>query len=159
MSVNRAIVGALALLALVAALDGLRSGGERAPAAPDEAAPERRLALRVDLASSRAEPPVPRVEIERRFAGVVSKVAVQGDLAAVAVSDVPGTSRPRAAIQIWEDGRHRLTFRVKPGSFSRGLWFTDGGTIATFAWNRRGYVYDLNGRAVLEPAYFAYETR
>ena len=163
MTSNRAVVAGVAILAVVALVDALRSE----PPPTSRAQPARRGYL-IDLESSRPGADVPRAWLRRAFPGAdpatlaVSKVAVapNDEVVAVAVSHVPGGGRrARAAIELWNGDRVVRSFAVAPGSFSLGLWFADEGrALATIGWNERGYVYDRSGHTLPQDAYFAYET-
>lgn len=51
-------------------------------------------------------------------------------------------------------------FSVDPGSFARGLWFTeDGEAIATIGADGRGRLYARNGRLIEATAFFAFDSR
>jgi hypothetical protein len=161
-TLNRLVVGAVALLAVVIAFDAVRGGGDDGErGAPIDG-------FRIDLASSRDGTWHPPASLRAAFPGdvdppsvAISKVAVApDDVVAIAVSHVTGVEPGRAAIQLWEGDRLVRAFDVPPGSFSRGLWFAgDGKYVATIGWNGRGYLYDRDGRSVRGTAYFAYETR
>jgi hypothetical protein len=153
MTANRIVVAAVALVALVATLDAVRSGDSR------ELERDRPASLHIDLESATDEQVVARNRVFGAFEGVISKSAVARDgTAAIAVSNVPGDRPPTAAIELWRKQRVVRTFRVPPGSFARGLWFTDGGLIATIGWNGRGWLWSRNGRRLQRATYFAYET-
>ncbi len=163
MSSTHAVVGAVALLVLVAAADAMRNRGAESRSAR---APQAREGFRIDLESSRRSAPQPVRRLREAFPGrapaslAVSKVAMAPDeVFAVALSYVPGDRASRAAIELWDGDRLVRAFRVPVGSFSLGLWFADGGNaIATIGWDERAHVYDRRGRRLGDDAYFAYET-
>jgi hypothetical protein len=160
MTSGRAVVAAVALVVLVAAVDGVRTGGSEPPRRPP------RDGFRIDLESSRNGTSVPVRRLLAAFPGhspervAVSKVAVApDDVVAVGLSYVPGDRAARAAIEVWDGERLVNAFPVRVGSFSLGLWFTDGGeAIATIGWDERAHVYDRTGRPLGDNAYFAYAT-
>lgn len=161
MTSSRVVVTAIAALALVAAVDGVRSGGRAEPG------PRARDGFRIDLESSRAGTQIPVASLRRAFPGppparvAVSKVAVAPDgVVAVALAYVPGGTRTsRAAIELWDGGRLLRAFHVPLGSFSLGLWFAAGGqAITAVGWDERAHVYDREGRRLGGHAYVAYET-
>jgi hypothetical protein len=160
---SRAVVAAIALVVVVAAVDGVRNGVSDRQRSVVPA----RDGFRIDLDSSRDGTSVPVQRLLRAFPGdtpdrvAVSKVAVApDDVVAVGLSYVPGDRTSRAAIELWEGGRLASAFPVTVGSFSLGLWFTeDADVIATIGWDERAHVYDRAGRLLGDDAYFAYETR
>lgn len=160
MTANRLVVGAVVVLALVAAVDALRSGAQERPR------PDKLGGFRIQLASSREGTWLPPDSLRRAFPGreppsiAISKVAVADDeVVAVGISHVPGDRPAQAAVELWEGERLVRAFPVPPGSFSRGLWFAgDGRVIATIGSNGRGYLYDRDGHRVRGRAYFAFET-
>jgi hypothetical protein len=153
MTANRVVVAAVALVALAAAFDAVR--GSDAGVQPSA----RPGALHIDLESATDEEVIARNRVFGAFEGVISKSAVSGDgTAAIGVSNVPGDRPPTAAIEIWRNEHLVRTFRVPPGSFARGLWFTDAGPIATIGWNGRGWLWSRHGRRLQRETYFAYET-
>ncbi len=159
MNWNRIVVGAIAVLALVAVYDAVQRDDE--PVSRDTSGD-----YRIDLASARHENPLPVSLLRAAFPGrrpaslAVSKVAVDADgMVAVGVSHVPGNRPATAAIELWQDETNLRSFSVPPGSFSRGLWFAgDDDAIATIGWDDRGYLYDRSGKPLSGDAYFAYET-
>jgi hypothetical protein len=151
---NRAVVAAVALIALAAVLDAMRSGEDVQP--PPR---EQRSALHIDLGSATDQRLVATERVLRAFRGVISKTARARDgVVAIGVSNVPGDERPTAAIEVWREHHLLRTFRVPPGSFARGLWFTDAGSIATIGWNGRGWLWSREGERLQRATYFAYET-
>jgi hypothetical protein len=153
MTANRLVVAAVALVALAAALDAVRGGD----AGVEQMTPP--AALHIDLESATDEEVIARNRVFGAFEGVISKSAVARDrTVAIGVSNVPGDRPPTAAIEIWRDEQLVRTFRVPPGSFARGLWFTDDGPIATIGWNGRGWLWSRGGRRLQRDTYFAYET-
>jgi hypothetical protein len=157
MTANRIVVAAVALIALAAAFDAVR-GGESKGA---QAELEHPAALHIDLASATDEPSVAGARARSRavFAGVVAKSAVARDgTVALGISHIPGDRPATAAVEIWRGERLLRAFRVPPGSFARGLWFTDAGPVATIGWNGRGWLWSRGGRRLQRDTYFAYET-
>jgi hypothetical protein len=155
MTANRLVVGVVALVALAATLDAVRghSGG------PAQQPRERPASLHIDLESATDEEVIARNRVFGAFKGVISKRAVFHDgTVAIGVSHVPGNQPPTAAVEVWRAQRLVRTFRVPPGSFARGLWFTDTGLIATIGWNGRGWLWSRQGRRLQRDTYFAYET-
>jgi hypothetical protein len=157
MTANRIVVAAVALVALTAAFDSVRGGGSEGT----QPAPDHPAALHIDLESATDEPSVAGARERSRavFAGVVAKSALARDgTIALGISNVPGDRPPTAAVEIWRGERLLRAFRVPPGSFARGLWFTDAGPVATIGWNGRGWLWSRGGRRLQRETYFAYET-
>ena len=161
MTSNRVVVAAVAVVVAVAAVDAVRSNGR------ETSARDSRDGYRIDLASSRPGTWLPPAKLRRAFPDpdpptiAVSKVAVAPDeTAAVAVSHVAGAgNRSRAAIELWDGDTLLRSFAVPIGSFSLGMWFSDGGgEIVTIGWDERAHVYDRSGRRLGDNAYFAFET-
>jgi hypothetical protein len=156
---NRLVLGAVALVVAVAAVDALRNG--------QDAGEARYGGYRIDLESARDGTGLAVSKLRDAFPAytpeslAVSQVAVAPDaVVAVGVSHVPGDRPAQAAVEIWDGDELLRAFAVEPGSFSRGLWFAaEGRAIATIGADGRGYLYDRDGRRISGTAYFAYETR
>jgi hypothetical protein len=158
MTANRIVVAAVAFIALAAAFDAVR-GGEST--AVRQQGFHRPAALHIDLASATDEPSVAGAREHSRavFAGVVAKSAVARDgTVALGISNITGDRPATAAVEIWRGERLMRAFRVPPGSFALGLWFTDAGPVATIGWNGRGWLWSRSGRRLQRDTYFAYET-
>jgi hypothetical protein len=156
MTANRIVVAAVALVALAAAFDAVRNDTGAQTVQPRSAA-----ALHIDLSSATDDPFVAGARERSRavFEGVVSKSAVARDgTIALGISNVTGNRPATAAVEVWRGERLLHSFRVPAGSFSRGLWFTDSGPIATIGWNGRGWLWTRGGRRLQRATYFAYET-
>lgn len=155
MTANRLVVVAVVLVALAAALDAVRG---HVPERPQQLS-ARPTSLHIDLESATDEDVIARNRVFGAFEGVISKRAVARDgVIAIGVSHVPGDRPPAAAVEVWRAQRLVRTFHVPPGSFARGLWFTDTGLIATIGWNGRGWLWSRQGRRLQRDTYFAYET-
>jgi hypothetical protein len=170
---SRAVVAAVALLAVVAAGDALRSAGQAEPeASPREG---RLTSWRIDRGPPPCRSLVPDAcgrylvlggSVERsgkRFLGAgllagafprsphgrVEAVRVadgHGDVLAVAVRDLAG----RGAIEVWrDDGGFAGAFALAPAEFAGGLGFSPGGhLVAAYDERGRATLYDLNGNRV-----------
>jgi hypothetical protein len=152
---SRLVVGAVAILMLVAFADAVRPRRAAVPVEAEERSPVRWLVERApDLRGRRAAPSLQ--EIEAAFPGPaggrydVSHVAAAGDgLLVVAVYRIDGLEPIRAALQLWLAGSLLHAFPVEPGSFAGGLGFGPGGSlIATFSLDGRPALYDRRGRHV-----------
>jgi hypothetical protein len=153
---SRLVVGAVAILALVAFADAVRQHGATAPMEATERRPSVRWLVEraPDLRGRRAAPSLQ--EIKAAFPGPaggrydVSHVAAAGDgLLVVAVYRIDGLEPIRAALQLWLAGSLLHAFLVEPGSFAGGLGFGPGGNvIATFTLDGRPALYDRRGRHV-----------
>jgi hypothetical protein len=169
-------------LATAAAVDAVRSRGAGAAAPPSSqvAGPKRwHVELNGPAGFAAAGPGLrTRVDadggeyltaqtIRRAFPGPatgslnIAKLAVADDRSvAIGLFRFPPRGKIRAAIEIWSGDRLVGAFSVPAGSFSSGLWFTDGGrALAAISWKGSAAVYDLQGRRLPGIPYVAYETK
>ena len=172
---TRVVVAAVAVIAVVAALDGVRKavGGDETPAARRPTA--RLTSWRIDRGPPPCRSLVPdacglylvsgesvarsgRPFLDARLLadgfpraprGRVQALRVadgHGDLLAVAVRDMAG----RGAIELWrDDGRFAGAFALHPAAFAGGLGFSPGGhLVAAYDERGRATLYDLRGNEV-----------
>jgi hypothetical protein len=122
------------------------------------------LRTRVDAEGSRYLAPE---TIRRAYPGPVdgalniAKLAVSEDRSvAIGLFRLPAHGPIGAGIEVWSGDRLVGAFEVPAGSFSSGLWFTDGGrALAAISWKGSAAVYDLQGRLLPGIPYVAYETK